>query len=423
MSTEISQCRACGSRDIRSVLDLGPQYIVNFVDDPKEKADKSPIHLVVCINCRLVQLKHTANPHRLFKQFWYYSGINTTMREHLHDLMLQATEIEPVKAGDYVISIGENDGELLGNFPRNINTVGIEPATNMFPLLRKNCTIALNDYFSESAMTFLHQHKIKAKHIYAIAMFYDIDDPLEFLENIKEILDKNGIFVIQMNYLKTMMENVAVDNILHEHLTYYSIQSLEPLLTKAGLKIFHSSVNDLNGGSIRLYICHEEDNRITFFNYIQSVTDETKWFGPAHDSKLIKKLDYFKSRVNDGRERLQKFVREEVIEKHKSIYAYGASTRGSALLQTMGLRYPQVTYAVDRNNLKVGKYMAGLGIQIISEADMRDAPPDYLLILPYYFFPEFVTREEEYLKNGGRFIVPTLSGPFVYSYDGTVELL
>ena len=418
--TEIDKCRACGSKDLRTVLDLGSQYIVNFVEDPKQRADKSPIHLIVCINCRLVQLKHSVNPDRLFREFFYYSGINTTMKNHLADLVEQSRQIEPVYPGDYVISIGENDGWMLSNYPRNINTIGIEPAKNMIPLLKKNCTLALNDYFSSSAVAYLKEHKIKAKHIHAIAMFYDVNEPLEFCENIKEVLHPDGVFVIQMNYLRTMLQNVAVDNILHEHVTFYSVQSLEPILCKAGLKIFHVSFNDINGGSIRIYICHEEADRMTYFNYIECIADENKWFGPAYDSKLNDKLTFFANRVNTARDKLQKFISEQA--KHKKIYAYGASTRGASLLQVMGLKYPQISAAVERNPVKVGKYMAGLNIPIISEKDMREAPPDFLLILPYFFFNEFKDRESEFLKNGGRFIIP-LPEPYLYDGDDKVTLL
>lgn len=395
------------------------QYIVNFVDDPKEKADQSPIHLVVCTNCRLVQLKHTVNADRLFRRFFYYSGVNSTMKEHLAALVEQARQIEPVKAGDYVISIGENDGWMLSNFPRNVNTIGIEPAQNMLQLLHKNCTVALNDYFNGSVVAYLKEHEIKAKHIYAIAMFYDINEPDEFLDNIKQVLHDDGIFIIQMNYLRTMLENVAVDNILHEHVTFYSLQSLEPLLLRAGLKIFHVSFNDINGGSIRIYICHEAADRMTFFNYMETVVDENKWFGPASDSRLIPKLEFFAKRVNDGRSKLHMFIKEQVAN-HKIIYAYGASTRGASLLQVMALKYPLIQKAVERNPVKYGKWMAGLNIEIISEDDMRKAPPDYLLILPYFFFAEFNEREQAFLENGGRFIVP-LPNPFVW--DGKTQTL
>ena len=419
--TEITRCRGCGSTDLRSVLDLGMQYIVNFVDNDDKDADKAPIHLTVCNNCRLVQLKHTVNPDRLFRQFWYFSNINTTMKEHLSDLVDQANQINSLKPGDVVIDIGANDGELLANFPRKIYTIGIEPARNMIPQLRKNCTLALNDYFSDSAVAYMKEHHLKARQIYAIAMFYDINEPEDFLDNIKTVLAKDGIFIIQMNYLKTMLQNVAVDNILHEHVTFYSMQSLEQILTRCKLKIFHVSMNDINGGSIRFYICHEEEDRMTFFNYIREVAEENRWFGPAYDNKLNEKLDFFAKRVMTAKEKLQTFMKE-CREKHKTIYAYGASTRGNSLLQVMNLRYPTIQAAVERNPLKVDKYMAGTGIKIISEQDMREAPPDYLFILPYFFLNEFKERESEFLKNGGTFIIP-LPEPYLYGDEDKVTLL
>lgn len=419
---EITKCRGCHSLDLRSILDLGNQYIVNFVDDPKEQADSSPIHLVACANCRLVQLRHSVNPDRLFKQFFYYSGVNTTMRGHLAALVQQAREIEPVDAGDYVVSIGENDGWMLSNFPRNVNTIGIEPAVNMMSMLKKNCTLAINDYFNDAVVTHLKSTMhIKAKHIYAIAMFYDIDNPENFLDNVKQILHDDGIFVIQMNYLKTMMENVAVDNICTEHVTYYTLQSLEPILTRSKLKVFHVSLNELNGGSIRIYVCHENADRMTYFNYMQMVVDENKWFGPPSESKLIPKLEFFSKRVSDGREKLQKFIKDAILN-HQTIYAYGASTRGASLLQVMGLKYPLIQKAVERNPIKFGKWMAGLNIEIISEEEMHKTPPDYLLILPYWFLPEFINREQQFLINGGRFILP-LPNPYLYENGGKVTLL
>ena len=219
-----------------------------------------------------------------------------------------------------------------------------------------------------------------------------------------------------------MLQNVAVDNILHEHIMYYNIQSLEPILARSKLKIFHISENDINGGSIRIYICHDEDEqRITYFNYLQTIVDENKWFGPGSDNKLYGHLELFKKRVTEAQEKLQKFVRDEHA-KHKTIYAYGASTRGTALLQVMGLKHPVITAAVEKNPLKVGKRMAGLDIPIISEKDMREAPPDYLLILPYFFFKEFIEREKEYLANGGRFIVP-LPQPYLFDGNGETTLL
>lgn len=224
-----------------------------------------------------------------------------------------------------------------------------------------------------------------------------------------------------MNYLKTMMENVAVDNILHEHLTYYSLQSLEPILARSKLKVFHTSLSDINGGSIRVYICHEEADRMTYFNYMQAVMDENKWFGPAYESKLIPKLEFFSKRVSDGRDKLQAFIKDAILN-HKTIYAYGASTRGASLLQVMGLKYPLIQKAVERNPIKYGKWMAGLNIEIISEEDMRKAPPDYLLLLPYWFLPEFINREQDFLINGGRFIIP-LPSPYIYENGGKVTLL
>jgi hypothetical protein len=238
-------------------------------------------------------------------------------------------------------------------------------------------------------------------------MFYDLDDPNTFLKDVKAILAKDGIFVIQQNYLPAMIENNAVDNIVHEHLAYYSMLSLSRLLERNGLKIFDVEFNSLNGGSFRTYIAH-----------IESAPSQTPEVIRAMNRELQMGLDTprpylaFENRVKENSRKLRVFVKEQAIEKMRTVFVYGASTRGNTLLQVVGLDYRYLSFAVERNPAKWGTKTVGTDIPIISEEEARKRRPNFMLILPWHFCGEIVDRERDYLLDGGVFIIP-LPEPYV----------
>ena len=232
-------------------------------------------------------------------------------------------------------------------------------------------------------------------------MFYDLENPNNFVEDISKILSSNGIWVIQMNYLVTMLENNSFDNIVHEHLEYYSLRSLEYLLTKHNLEVFDLEINDVNGGSIRTFIKHKDCTEYAISKKVNDIRINEKEIG----------LDGIKTYL-DFADRIQKLKDETYNfitcnnESGKKIYVYGASTRGNTLLQYYGLDNNLIKAAADRNPIKWGKKIVGSEIPIISEEQARIDNPDYFLVLPWYFLDEFIDREKIYLQKGGKFIVP-----------------
>ena len=254
---EKDSCRVCHKK-LKSIITLGEQYVVNFIDSSDQNLIKAELDLVLCNlkdgGCGLLQLRHTVPGELLYRNFWYKSGVNQSMRDALKNITDAIKEKIELNSNDIVVDIGANDGTLLRSYEIDgLNLIGFEPAKNLVSDASVGTTKVINDFFNSSAFQNEFPNR-KAKVITSIAMFYDLDDPNEFVNNISKILDDNGIWVIQMNYLGTMLENNSFDNIVHEHLEYYSLKSLENLLSRHDLEIFDAEINDVNGGSIRTYV-------------------------------------------------------------------------------------------------------------------------------------------------------------------------
>ena len=403
-------CRACDGT-LEDILDFGIQYIVNFGDKPSEKA---PLVLTKCAACHLVQLRDTVDPEFLFRKYYYKSGVNATMRDHLRGIVEDVTKRVTLKKDDIVIDIGSNDGTLLSFYPKIdfLYKIGFEPAKDLAKeAIRNGATTVIEGFFTASAYLNLYTFPSfegvpKAKIITAISMFYDLDDPNAFLQDIKKVLAPDGLFVIQMNYLPAMLENNAVDNIVHEHLTYYSLTTLNKLLERNELEIVDVTLNDLNGGSFRVFVRHQLSKATAWG--ADSPYDRT--VGQIYRDEANLGLDTlapykaFRDRVAEIVYRLQTFIPMEKFNG-RTTYIYGASTRGATLLQYAGLDEKAIPYAVERNPDKVGTMYLGK-FPTISEESARKHKVDYYLILPHYFLGEFVVREEGFLLRGGKFIIP-----------------
>lgn len=374
---------------------MGEQYLSEFRDDDV-KPEKFPLELMLCEECSLVQLNHTTPPEKLYGDgYGYYSGINDTIKADLKDVVDKAwikIGVDKMDTQDIVVDIGSNDATLLKNYPPFFKRVGFDLVPKFKKYYDQDNLTFINEPFSYKAFSKKFPGK-KAKIITAISMFYDLDDPNTFVQDLVRTLDEDGLLVIQQNYIVGMLNQLAFDNIVHEHLEYYSLNSLTRLLNKHGLEIVDAEVNDINGGSFRVYVRHMSTLRKMRI-VEQKMKLNTKWA-----------YYLFAMKVNNVRNKLFKFVEQEVANG-KSVYVYGASTRGNTLLQFAGLDNKYIKYAVERNPDKFGKKIAALGIPIISEEQARKDKPDYFLVMPWFFKEEFIKREKEYLDAGGHLIFP-----------------
>lgn len=399
ISRALQECRSCKSQNLVDIISLGKSYLSDFVKN-NTKPPRYPLSIVMCKNCYLLQLKHTTPSSLLYTEHYgYRSGINQTMKDELKDIVKKTLDkFEGLEGKLCVVDIGANDGTLLKNYPKRFERIGVEPIKKLAKKCKGHADIVINDFFNYEAFKKKVGSK-KADIVSAISCFYDMEDPNAFVSDITKILEKNGIFVIQQNYLVKMLTQNAFDNIVHEHLEYYSLLSLQNLLKRHNLEVFDLELRELNGGSFRTYIGYEHERPVSTRVYEQMELE--KLIG------LQRKKIYtdFAKRIRQIKKELYEYVKNEV-NAGKKIYAYGASTRGNTLLQYFDLDSKLIQKAVERNPEKWGTKIASVGIPIISEQQARKEKPDYMLVLPWFFKNEFLRREKEYLKGGGHLIFP-----------------
>jgi C-methyltransferase-like protein/methyltransferase family protein/putative zinc binding protein len=404
-------CRVCGSPHLESVVSLGNQFIAGAFAEPdgRQPVDRAiPLELVRCDmtrdqdTCCLIQTRHTVPGTILYHSYWYRSGVNRTMTLNLHEIARQAEEFVGLRPGDLVVDIGCNDGTLFDGYQaEQLRYLGFDPSDVSRYAAEKGYDV-VRDFYSCPQLRRRYPDR-KAKVITTIAMFYDLEDPRAFVADVSTALADNGVWVMELHYLPTMLEMNAFDVIVHEHLEYYSLAVIERLLGEAGLQVVRAELNDVNGGSIRLFCGHQ--------GHLAMLPDHDRALQSLRIREFELALDSpepyaaFKRNIERVRDDLVSIC-SQVNDSGKTIHVYGASTKGNTILQYAGLDSTILECAADRNPDKWGSETIGTHIPIVSEEESRTKMPDYYLALPWHFLPEFVEREREFLDRGGRFIVP-----------------
>ncbi len=404
-------CRVCEGA-LAPILSLGDLYVSDFPDPGADDGQRAPLELVFCRRCHLLQLKHTVPADQMYRNYWYRSGTNQTMRDALHDIAQKAEHLIRLEQGDTVLDIGCNDGTLLASYETGgVFKIGVDPARNLADLSRKVADRVLVGFFN--AETLAADSMLagrRPKIITSIAMFYDLEDPNAFVRDIKAVLHPDGLWVVQMAYLPLMLRQHELGNICHEHLEYYALHSFEYLLALHDFEVVDLELNDINGGSFRAYIRNkaarpdafgDETYRALARQRVQALREQEIKL-QLDDVQTYHEFAFWMDRIKTD---LVGFVRAQHAAG-KSIYVYGASTKGNTLLQYYGLDHTVITAAAERNPDKWGKVTVGTHIPIVSETQARGARPDYFLVLPWHFIEEFKQREKEYLMAGGRFLLP-----------------
>ncbi len=401
-------CRVCGSPSLTPVIDLGPQYLQgSFVKPGKEMPSHRKINcsLVRCNPqtdenaCGLLQMEHSVPPEILYAAYWYRSGTNTTMRNHLKNIVDNALALVDKKDSN-VLDIGCNDGTLLDYYPPAFQRFGCDPSDVAQEV--KNATVVQDIFPSAELFRTIDDKRMDI--ITSIAMFYDLEDPVGFVKSIKRLLSPEGIWIFEMSYMPHMLEMDSYDTICHEHLEFYSLAVIEKIAAMADMKIFKIAFNDINGGSIRCFATHKESSKYFIPENYKLINDiRQKEFDLELDTdKPYVAFQYRIEKVkNELHNLLLKFKKEG-----KSVHIYGASTKGNTILQWCDINNMLVDYAAERNPDKYGAFTLGTNIPIISEAESRAMNPDYYLVLPWHFKQEFLEREKEALEKGTGFIFP-----------------
>lgn len=400
--TEISKCRISGSTNLITVLSLGEQYLTGvFPKTTDESITKGPLDLVWCPDSGLLQMKHSYNLDEMYgDNYGYRSGLNKSMVKHLTNKINALERLVELSENDLVIDIGSNDATSLKAYKSNCKKVGIDPTGKKFKEFYTDDISLIPDFFN--ALSFKKQFgEVKAKIITSIAMFYDLESPKKFVQDIYECIDNEGIWHFEQSYMPSMLRTNSYDTICHEHLEFYSFKVVKELLESCDMKVVDVQMNAINGGSFAITASKKAAKykpNIPIINWLlqQEIDMQLDTITPYKE---------FEERVFKHRKNLKGLV-EALVADGKKIFGYGASTKGNVLLQFCGFTKEQIPYIAEVNDQKFGSFTPGTNIPIISEKEAHAMKPDYFLVLPWHFKNSILEREQDFIENGGKFIFP-----------------
>jgi hypothetical protein len=409
--TKLDKCRFCG-KGLKEIYNFGEIYISGFIK-PGEKSLKAPLRVVQCKNCGLVQLGDTVDLDYLYKgQYWYTSSLNSSMVASLKDIVNKTEKKIALQKDDVVVDIGCNDNTLFMFYPKDVIRVGYEPSSNLREEGESMCDYFINDYFSADTYP---KELSKAKIVTSIAMFYDLPNPGKFIEDIKTILDDNGIWVIQLTDLYSMAKLNEFGSFCHEHLEFYTLTILDYIMKKKDLRIFDLEYNSTNGGSLRLYVCFKNAKYEQCQSVNKALTDERTYF-------YNNTLEQFFQRIESIRVTIKDYL-TAVKRSGKEIYGLGASTKGATLCQYFGLDYRIITSIGEVNADKFGLVTTGTQIPIVPEKNILTEPyiNKVIILIIWQFKDTLLPKLSKYLEKGMQILVP-LPEPILYTKKGEFKL-
>ncbi|MBI5692932.1 MAG: class I SAM-dependent methyltransferase [Verrucomicrobia bacterium] len=409
MYREITQCRICGNQHLVEVLNLGTQYLTGVFPRSKETTlSCGPVQLVKCsgsnrdLHCGLVQMKHSFSASEMYGEtYGYRSGLNRGMVDHLHRKADQLMNRVRLGSDDLVLDIGSNDGTSLSRYPsRGPRLVGFDPSARKFRHYYRSDIELHIDFFSAAAFRRIYGDR-KARIITSIAMFYDLEDPQGFADDVAAILADDGIWHLEQSYLPAMLETNSYDTACHEHLEYYALRQIEWIASRAGLRVIDVERNGVNGGSFAVTLAKTAGK----ISANQPAIEELRTLEMETGLDSAEPFSDFRTRIQRSRDELHGLL-SRLQKEGKVVAGYGASTKGNVLLQFCSLGPREIPFIAEVNEDKFGCFTPGTGIPIISEAEANARAPDYYLVLPWHFREGIIRRELAFLKRGGRFIFP-----------------
>ncbi len=400
---EVSRCRVGNSKNLVPVLNLGYQALTGvFPKSASEHVTEGPLELVWCADSGLLQLRHSYDAGEMYgDNYGYRSGLNQSMVDHLTQKVRFLERLVDLQPGDVVVDIGSNDCTTLKAYSATgIRRIGIDPTGKKFAEYYPADVALVPDFFSADAFHSVEQKP--ARVVTSIAMFYDLEAPIEFAKQIESILADDGVWHFEQSYMPSMLRLNSYDTICHEHLEYYSLGVVKKILDAAGLQLIDVAMNAVNGGSFAVTAA-KGDNKS--FKANNAVID---WLLEQEDRMGLntpRPYRDFEERVFRHRDDLTRLIRG-LNADGKKVLGYGASTKGNVVLQFCGLTAEDIPAIAEVNAEKFGRVTPGSHIPIVSEAEARAMSPDYFLVLPWHFKDGILRREHEYLAGGGKFIFP-----------------
>ncbi len=405
---EIKHCRICGNTNLVSVVDLGSQALTGVFPLPGEIVEEGPLEMVKCFSgsgedvCGLVQLRHDYEMEKLYgDNYGYRSALNKSMVKHLEGIVEKIEQRMDLKDEDLVIDIASNDGTLLSAYKNTkLDLLGIDPTSEKFQEYYPPYIAHVPSFFTAAAVKKERGEK-KARVVTSIAMFYDLPEPLQIMQDIESVLADDGIWVVEQSYMPAMIDNTSYDTICHEHLEYYALKQFVWMAKRVNLKVIDLEFNDTNGASFAVTFAKKDSQHEEMVDQVKEVLTEEV----ARGFDDLKIYEDFRKNTEQHRKDLIEFFQKAAADG-KKIFGYGASTKGNVILQYCGITPKEMPYIAEVNEYKFGRTAPGTLIPIVSEKEAKEMKPDYFMVLPWHFKKGIIERETEYLEDGGHLMFP-----------------
>lgn len=393
MYKKVEKCRICGNTHLEVVLDLGHQMLTGVFPKTKDAGiTTGPVKLVKCMGddaCGLVQMEHSYDLGEMYgENYGYRSGLNASMVAHLHSKVKKIMSLVDLNPGDLVIDIGSNDSTTLQAYPsKDLELVGVDPTGIKFHHYYPDYIKLIPDFFSSALVKEKFPHK-KAKVVTSFSMFYDLEDPMGFMQQVYDVLADDGIWVFEQSYMPTMLETNSYDTVCHEHLEFYALRQIKWMADRVGFKILDVEFNDINGGSFSITVTKANGDQ-SVVPSVQKILDNEVSAG----LDTLAPFNAFAERVVKTKADLLAFIKT-AHSNHQTVSLLGASTKGNVLLQYCNITTDDVDYVGEVNTEKFGCFTPGTWIPIISETELLAKKPDYLIVLPWHFRQFFVSKKK-----------------------------
>jgi len=404
--SQVLSCRSCGHSGLETVLSLGSTPLANALltaDQITRPEESYPLDLALCPYCSLVQITETVSPEKLFGEYFYLSSFSDTMLLHAEEIATRLVRSRGLGSAHLVIEVASNDGYLLQYYKRSgVPVLGIEPATNIARIAEQERGIpTLCEFFGDALAERLSTEGRLADVVHANNVLAHVSDLNGFVSGLSRLLQQDGVAVIEVPYVKEMIDHCEFDTIYHEHLSYFSLTALHDLFRRHGMNITDVERVPIHGGTLRIFAMKDDEGRVKQSSAVELLlAEEAKWG--------VSKVAFYRGfgeRVEGLRRDLLQLL-NELKAQGRRIAVYGASAKGSTLLNYFGIGRETLDYVVDRSTMKQGYYTPGTHLRIYPPARLLEEAPDYALLLTWNFADEILAQQAEYRRRGGRFIIP-----------------